>query len=223
MTVQKAFFEIIYSGNRKNEQIPVMFNPETVTITRSNRWAMEAAPGKPVKTAQFKGSEAGELSLPDLWFDTTDTGEPVTKYTDKLMSLLDLDVKVPGTNPRTNNARPPVVKFHWGHIVSFPAYVEEVEIEFTYFSAAGVPLRARVEVELKQFHASGVEKQNPTSGTPYPHRVHQFMPGETLDRISAEYYGDATRWRALASANGIEDPLAIRPGTSIVIPEITSL
>jgi nucleoid-associated protein YgaU len=49
------------------------------------------------------------------------------------------------------------------------------------------------------------------------------MPGETLDRISAQYYGDATRWRALANANGIEDPLSVRPGSLLVIPEITAL
>jgi nucleoid-associated protein YgaU len=48
--------------------------------------------------------------------------------------------------------------------------------------------------------------------------VHRVQPGETLDRISAKYYGDSTRWRELARANGVEDPLAIRPGALLNIP-----
>jgi nucleoid-associated protein YgaU len=62
--------------------------------------------------------------------------------------------------------------------------------------------------------------QNPTSGTPRPHRVHRVQPGETLDRISAQHYGDSNRWRTLAMANGIEDPLALRPGSLLAIPRL---
>jgi nucleoid-associated protein YgaU len=65
-------------------------------------------------------------------------------------------------------------------------------------------------------------KQNPTSGTPEPHRVHRVQPGETLDRISARYYGDSTRWRLLADANGVEDPLSIRPGSLLSVPLLGS-
>ena len=52
--------------------------------------------------------------------------------------------------------------------------------------------------------------QNPTSGTPKPNRTHQVQVGDTLDRISARYYGDSTQWRAIAGANGIADPFDSR-------------
>jgi nucleoid-associated protein YgaU len=39
-----------------------------------------------------------------------------------------------------------------------------------------------------------------------------------LDRISAQHYGDSTQWRLLAAANGIEDPLDLRPGALLAIP-----
>jgi len=217
----KAYLEIVYSGGKV--EIPCMYNPETISISRSNNWDTLEMPGKGVKTALFKGSSPGAFDIDKLIFDTTDTGKPVTEYTDKLMSLLDIDKKVQGTNERTNNARPPIVKFHWGKIVSFPCYVSSVDVEFTYFSAQGVPLRAEVDLKLVQFKEEAHARQNPTSGTPFPHQVHRTMPGETLDRISARYYGDSNHWRALASANGIEDPLAIRPGSLLMIPEITQL
>ena len=43
--------------------------------------------------------------------------------------------------------------------------------------------------------------------------------GDTLDRISARYYGDPTKWRSIANANGIGDPLDLRPGRLLAIPE----
>ena len=45
----------------------------------------------------------------------------------------------------------------------------------------------------------------------------------TLDRIAARYYGDATRWRPLAAANGVADPLRLVPGTLLAVPGIEDL
>jgi nucleoid-associated protein YgaU len=101
--------------------------------------------------------------------------------------------------------------------------VESITINFTYFSSKGTPLRAEVSLQLKQAEAGDFGKQNPTSGTPYPHQVHRVQPGETLDRISARYYGDATKWRALAAANAVEDPLTIRPGSLLGIPPLEAM
>ena len=156
-----------------------------------------------------------------LWFDTTDTGTAVTKHTGKVMKLMDVDPALPGTDPQTNNARPPYVVFHWGNLHSFKAVVTDLTMQFTYFSSTGVPLRAKVDLSLTQFAESAAfGPQNPTSGTPEPHRVHRVQPGETLDRISAKYYGDSTRWRAIATANGIVDPLALRTGSLLTIPRV---
>ena len=121
---------------------------------------------------------------------------------------------------RSNNARPPWVIFHWGDLHSFKAVVSDLELTFIYFSATGVPLRARMGLTLQRYEQSmAFGPQNPTSGTPRPHR-YRVQPGETLDRISAHHYGDSTRWRALAVANGIEDPFALRPGSLLAIPRL---
>jgi nucleoid-associated protein YgaU len=49
--------------------------------------------------------------------------------------------------------------------------------------------------------------------------VHRIQKGETLDRISARHYGDSTKWRLIAEANGITDPLTLRPGAFLSIPK----
>jgi hypothetical protein len=132
-----------------------------------------------------------------------------------------VDPSLPGSDETTANLRPPTVTFHWGDLHSFKAVVQGLRLSFTYFSSTGVPLRANMELELRQYEPSqAFGPQNPTSGTPKPHRVHRVQPGETLDRISARYYGDSTRWRLLANANGLEDPLAVRPGALLTIPRL---
>jgi predicted Zn-dependent protease len=215
---EKAFLKF----ERSNEPLECLFNPETISITKSNKWEANSSPGQAVPTLQFKGQSSGAMNF-DLIFDTTDTGQPVTNYTNKLLSYMEIDPNLPGTNENSNNGRPPFVVFHWGRLFSFPAVIESADVTFQYFSSSGIPLRASVKLKLTQYQQSrAFTRQNPTSGTPAPHRVHRVQPGETLDRISARYYGDSTRWRLLANANGIEDPLAIRAGSLLTVPQPSS-
>lgn len=204
----------------RGDKIPCLFNPETIAVGRSNNWSSEPRPGRSVSTLRYTGANSGWMSM-DLVFDTTDTGTAVTTYTGPIMKLLEPDPDLPSSDEASNNVRPPTVTFNWGELHSFPAVVTNVSVRFTYFASTGVPLRAEMHLELRQYEASSAFLQNPTSGTPEPHRVHRVQPGETLDRISAAYYGDATRWRELAAANAVEDPLSVRPGTILSIPRAT--
>lgn len=211
--LEKAFLE-----NEKKDRIACLFNPSTITVGRRNYWKDNPKPGFDVSKLAFLGAHHGWLNL-DLVFDTTADGSSVTKYTNELMKLMEVDYSLPGADETTRNGRPQIVTFHWGDFHSFPSVVSNVVVNFTYFSSTGKPLRAEAHVELYQFDSSDAFTwQNPTSGTPRPHRVHRVQPGETLDRISARYYGDSTRWRELAGANGIEDPLSLRPGSLLSIP-----
>ena len=215
---EKAFLEI----EGKSDTLPCMFNPAEISVSRSNSWTGDSLAGQGVPKLRYTGASSGTLSL-NLTFDTTDTGDPVTNYTGKVLALMDVDPSLPGSDEQSNNGRPPYVVFHWGNVHSFKAVVSSLNLQFTYFSSTGVPLRAKVSLSLTQYEESqAFGPQNPTSGTPNPHRVHRVQPGETLDRISAKYYGDSTRWRQIAAANGITDPLALRNGSLLSIPRMTS-
>ncbi len=200
--------------------LPCLFNPESLSVSRSNRWEGSTAPGRGVPTVRYEGASSGTFSL-SLFFDTTDVGQPVTNYTSKLLKLMEVNPQLPGSSDATQNARPPWVVFNWGDLHSFKAVITSLTLNFTYFSTTGMPLRAKAELSLLQYQEElAFGPQNPTSGTPYPHRTHRVQPGETLDRISAIHFGDSTLWRRIAESNGIEDPLALRPGSLLAIPEL---
>ena len=212
---QKAFLQ-----PEKGEKIPCLFNPTELSFSRANSWAAPEMPGKGVPTLNYTGAQSGSMTL-RLFFDTTDDGNPVTTYTDQLLGLMEVDSSLPGTNENTNNARPPWVQFNWGSMHSFKAVVSSASVSFTYFSSQGTPLRATVDLTLTQYEDGKVfGPQNPTPGTPPPQRAHRVQPGETLDRIAATHYGSPTNWRAIAEINGIEDPLALKPGRVLAIPEL---
>jgi LysM repeat protein len=209
-----------YLLTEDNTKIPCLFNPAELALHQANGWAADIMPGKGVPTLRYTGASSGQLRL-TLFFDTTDTGSAVTEYTSKLVALMEVDSDLPGSSKSTNNVRPPWVVFHWGDFHSFKSVVSALDLSFEYFSATGTPLRARAALTLTQYEEDlAFGPQNPTSGTPRPHKVHRVQPGETLDRIAAMHLGDANRWRQIASANGIEDPLSLRAGRVLAIPEL---
>ena len=213
---EKAFLEI-----EGGARLPCLFNPSELALNRRNAWAADAMPGKGVPTLRYTGATSGQIQL-SLFFDTTSEGQPVTKYTGKILKLMEIDTTLPGSNDKTQNARPPWVVFHWGDLHSFKAVISSLQLTFVYFSSTGIPLRARLDMVLTQYQQElAFGPQNPTSGTPFPHRVHRVQPGETLDRIAALHFGDPTQWRRIADGNGIADPLALRPGMLLAIPEST--
>jgi LysM repeat protein len=213
--LQKAYLEV-----ETGARIECMFNPATFAFSQANDWKSDPVPGKDTPTRRYVGGQGGSFNL-NLVFDTTTAGTSVTEYTNKLLKLMEVDTSLAGYDEERNNGRPPWVKFHWGtSLHSFKAVVRSIEVTFTYFSSEGLPLRANVAMSLEQYEPdANWGPQNPTSGTPRPHRTHQVQVGDTLDRISARYYGDPTQWRHIANANAIADPLDLRPGHVLSIPE----
>jgi nucleoid-associated protein YgaU len=204
-------------------KIPCLFNPSELTVSKSNSWNSGQSKGRNAPELRFQGGQSATLSL-SLTFDTTvdgkDTGKDVTVHTGKLLDLLKSNPNLPGADPARNSGRPPWVQFQWGKLTSFRAIVEKLQLKFTYFASDGTPLRAKADLSLKQWKDEAeLPLQNPTSSTPSVHTVHTLLPGETLDRVAALHYQDATRWRVIAEANGIIDPLDIPPGTALVLPE----
>jgi nucleoid-associated protein YgaU len=171
------------------------------------------------------------LSL-DLFFDSTDesgTGEnaaPVTKKTDLFYQLIKID-------PRTH--APPICRFVWGAATfpgsnftgrwssqsrenGFQCVVESVRQQFTMFSPRGTPLRAKLTVSLKEYQSVDQQIESIRFESPDLTHAHVVKEGETLSQIAARIYDDPRQWRAIATHNGMEDPLDLEPGTILEVP-----
>jgi len=92
-----------------------------------------------------------------------------------------------------------------------------VSAKFTLFNADGMPIRAVCSVAMEEMPGEPF-KQNPTSGSYDVRRVHRLIAGETLASVAYAEYGDPTQWRPLAAYNGIDDPLRLQAGSTLMLP-----
>ena len=124
-------------------------------------------------------------------------------------------------------AAPPFVTFRWGSVDLPKSVPVSLTIQYVLFHPNGEPIRATVDLELAQAEkastASGSgtsEGQNPTTRAQRGLRVHQVRDGDSLPSIAYDAYGDPTRWRPIAEANGIDNPLSLRRGSELTIPTL---
>ncbi|MFI7452303.1 LysM peptidoglycan-binding domain-containing protein [Nonomuraea sp. NPDC049714] len=225
-SLERAYLELLHPPStgigkpgRSYDTINFQFNPNELAFTKAARW--RRSPQRNTRRSgvpQFQGPDPCRLTL-EMFFDATDTmDDKVAKAVDKLFSCV-----VP-TDKTLASAQscPPWVVLRWGLLNGFTAFVSNVTARFTLFTPGGLPIRAVCSVTMEEI-AGVPPKQNPTSGAPGTVDVHVVVAGETLAAVAYRAYGDPSRWRAVAEANGIDDPMRLRPGARLLVPRIEEL
>ncbi|MGB3764869.1 MAG: peptidase M23 [Ornithinimicrobium sp.] len=201
-------------AERAEEAIEFQFNPKEVTIAKAAKWERDTSKkAKKAGLPEFKGAEPCKLTL-EMFFDATATHDgSVVAAVERLFSCCTPTEESASKDKPT----PPLVMLKWGAISSFPAFVTSVSAKYTLFSAEGMPIRAVCSVSLEEM-PDEAWRQNPTSGGLSARRAHQVIDGDTLAAIAYTEYGDPARWRDVAAYNGIDDPLRVPPGTTLLLP-----
>jgi nucleoid-associated protein YgaU len=196
--------------------VKVLFNPTEYSFSKQLRWDRESVKGKNVAKLDFGGGEPASLTV-QLFFDTYEERKDVRDHTEPIWSMTRIHPKT--INPKNKRGRPPHVQFVWGNMWSFKAVIQSVSVRYTLFLPNGTPVRAVMDVTLQQILDEGLlPKQNPTSGGGPEVRRRTVRPRETLSWIAYDEYGDATQWRPIADANGLDNPLILLPGQELLIP-----
>ena len=190
--------------------IPVMFNPPEYQLQVTNQFAEVGIPGLGSSLLQFVRGSARTLTM-ELFFDTTNLGIDVRVYTGLVLNL---------TNLNSETHAPPRLLFIWGSLI-FPCVLESVTQTFDFFNTLGMPLRARLNVTLKGHDT--LEDLLGSHQLLSADRTKQwiFKKGDTLQKIAAQEYGDPNKWRPIAEANNIDNPLTIPVGRALKVPALT--
>ena len=200
-------------------KIDFQFNPKELSLSKSASWSRDAGKGnKKSGPPQYLGPQPSKLAL-EMFFDASDTQDAsVVKRVEKLFACC-----VP-TAPsyQKDKGSPPWVLFRWGGLTGFLSYISSVTAKYTMFTSGGTPIRAVCTVNLEEL-AGDPPKQNPSSGGLVPRRVHVLVEGDSLPVLAYQEYGDPGLWRAVAQVNGIDDPLRMRPGTTLLMPAAEDL
>lgn len=217
--------------------VPFKYNPAAIVISRSVKTTSSAGrqkkPGD--KTAATDNTSAStNTTTPQVISNPSDPmaiamansfttigirsvtfdGQYVRDHCEQL--LLWTHVKPVTDTDNTQKDLPPKLKFIWGSQI-YLVMLNQVTINYTRFSRAGTPVRASVDLILNSVpEVPG--PTNPSSGGLAGRRSHLLTGTETLPELATRYYGGPGRWREIAAANGVEDPLRVRPGTRVYVP-----
>jgi hypothetical protein len=207
------------------DRIDCYFNPTEYSISKANEWTYAKVTGTSLPPAQFGGGNPREMQL-SLLLDSTllDASMSVRDATDALFRMMEVPS---GDSGGGTTSVPPFVTFQWGEVVGFKAVCTSLTVAFKLFRPTGEPIRADVKMTLKQAETASSRSshganrgQNPTTRANAGNGVHTVRDGDTLPSIAYRTYGDATRWRVIAEANGIDNPLHMRRGTTLSLPKL---
>jgi nucleoid-associated protein YgaU len=94
-----------------------------------------------------------------------------------------------------------------------------VTADYKRFDNIGNPIRAEVACVFEEASSDLISLlTNPTSGGEPGRKAHTLTQGENLQNVAMERYGRPSAWRDVADANGIDDPMRVRPGRVLNMP-----
>lgn len=194
------------------ETLACAFNPETYTVSKTNVWTYRPTQGKDMPQPEFGGGMPMTFSL-SLLLDVSLGGpnESIKDQANKLMQAM-----------HGGGSAPKFITFTWGSVSLPKAAPRSITIRYALFHPNGEPIRAFVDLELAQAEelTPKGKAQNPTTRGIAGLGAHVVRDGDSLPSIAFTAYGDATRWRVLADANGIDDPVRLPRGAALVTPRL---
>jgi len=191
--------------------VPVCFNPTEYQLQKTNNFAEINIPGLESPPIQFVRGASEKLTA-DLLVDTSDTLDDVRdKYVTRLRALMNINIDLHGAADR---------KLMWAGQV-FVGVVESLNITYTMFTPAGIPIRAKLALVLKEYRPAAVQvKERPTAspdfdkswtGAPRRHPLgHCRRHLSGLQQMASDRRGERDH-----------DPRRLQAGQMLSIPRLT--
>lgn len=191
---------------RGDHDLTVQFNPETLKLTFAN----QDNGGARSPAGQSTGSGTSKMAV-QLLFDTTADGSDVRTNTKKVAYFV---MAEPGKTQ-------PGLSFEWGSLI-FRGVVKSMDETLDYFSEEGKPLRATISLSVERPTIEFIPPRgnNQGQGTGQGQARGATTPleptrtGDNVQSLAARN-GNSGDWRAIATANNIDDPLRLSPGALI--------
>jgi contractile injection system tube protein/LysM domain-containing protein len=219
-----------------------LFNPSELRYSREASWDVQSVGGLlPLGGAQrvaFHNVKPQTLAI-ELFFDTYEGAPqlatdgfaraqraPATELSQVAGPPSAVDV-TPYTNQVARLAtifpelhRPPRCELWWGQYCLIRGVLTSLSEQYTYFLPDGTPVRATLSCTFTEAVDASLRSLLPELHSADVPKRRVVRRGDTLSSIALEVYNDASLWRHIAVANGIDDPRAIQPGKVLLIPKL---
>jgi nucleoid-associated protein YgaU len=195
--------------------ISFAYNPDEYTVSKDSSWKAHPQPtASEGGTKQFQGTGPSTMEVKILLDQFGIPPLPIEIN----VTMLNEALKPNPLNVIAGKAAPPLVTFMWGtNVIMDMAVITKVSVTYKRF-LLGQPVLAEARVTLEKVE-SPLPGTNPTSGGVAAKRTHSVVEGDSLASVAYAEFKDPTMWRALAVVNGIDDPMVLRPGETLTIPD----
>lgn len=213
--MEKAYLE--RTDRKEDNKIHFLFNPKEFTVEKSNQFSEVTPFGRSSPIIQFIRGNARTITM-DLFFDTYEEGTDVRDYTDTITGWEDPTKKDKGLMDIASGLHaPPVCKFIWGKF-QFKCIIERISKRFTMFLPDGTPVRATLNVTLKECMSLKEQTDFENLQSSDITKRWTVIQGDSLWSIASREYGNPGDWRLIANENGIDNPRLLTPGMELRIP-----
>lgn len=200
--IKAVFFNLDESASTP---IPVMFNPPEYNIRNTNKFIEINTPGVQFPKLQFISKEIEEINM-TFFFDTSEQGIDVQMASQPVVNL---------AKARKDTKTPPKLLLVWGTL-AFSCVMTSVVQTFKAFSAIGFPVRSDVKVTLKGYNKlDGIISK--ISDNVITKTIHTISTAKNICEVASNTLGDERKWKQLAKANNMSNPLNIKSGMKIKI------
>jgi hypothetical protein len=212
----------VTTSEKSPSPLTVQFNPASLKVTFSNQ--VESG-GDTSSSLQFVGRGDSKLAV-ELIFDVSgkdaSNREDVRRMTDQVAFFMKTQKETQTNDEGEDETRykVPGVRFQWGTFL-FDGVMVSMDETLELWSEDGRPLRAAVSISLSQPGINFDFQENPNAtGAPGTGKPAGTTPmtatpaGASLQGMVAGA-GLSADWKAVASANGIENPRNLAAGSLV--------
>lgn len=197
-----------------NDKLTVQFNPETYAVSNNNSFDVKSddRSGQRPLDFTFLTKKPANLTA-ELMFDTYLPSAP-RDSPDVRNRLATLRAY---THVEDEKHQPPVIIFSWASL-NFVGVLTSLKENYVMFLDTGTPVRVKAEITIQGCYAEDLAVKSNSS--PDRTKIRTVCQRDTLWSIANREYGSPETWRAIALANGIENPRLLSQASELVIPAL---
>lgn len=222
-TLEPAYLEELDKNGKvvTRNTLKVQFNPHSLKLQMAN--SIDGAKSRGRQVQQYNGTSSTTLSV-ELEFDTADEGTTGRAVNVRTRTAAVARFVLPAG--KESKQAPPRVQFRWGAL-GVAGVMTSLSEELDLFSAQGVPLRAKVGIEIKEQDPKYEARANPRTAAPpagenkdavdagsgNEDRTDEALDGESASDFLARNGLAPAAWRAIAGA--LDNPLSLSAGVAV--------
>ncbi len=229
--LKKGKLSICDEKGRESDSISFTFNPSSYRITSTPHYHDVRHLSQDQEKKEFLGGVSRTMSVTLIFDSFSDeelfpsaSAKKITNVTEgvenQLRPITDKVKKLEmAAHVAGEQHKPPLVVFSWGNL-NFRGIISDLSVEYTMFSMEGKPIRATVQMTMAEGKDPVLSAKESPFESPDRTKSRVVVEGMSLWSIAWEEYDDCEKWRIIARANNIMNPMDIYPGQVIRIPAI---